>query len=87
MIFLYYCSKITSIDISEVVINQRISRNNVQNENRPDLKFLVMDATKLEIPDACFDVVVDKSTLDALLTARTDLAVAMLREVHFIALR
>ncbi|XP_036609309.1 eEF1A lysine and N-terminal methyltransferase [Trichosurus vulpecula] len=56
---------IVNIDISEVVIKQMKERNA---SRRPQLSFLQMDMTKMEFPDASFQVVLDKGTLDAILT-------------------
>ena len=55
---------ITSIDVSDVVIRQMTE----QNKGRPDLKFIKMDATKMNYDDNGFSVVLDKGTLDALFT-------------------
>ncbi|XP_068921685.1 eEF1A lysine and N-terminal methyltransferase isoform X3 [Petaurus breviceps papuanus] len=56
---------IVNIDISEVVIKQMKERNA---SRRPQMSFLQMDMTKMEFPDASFQVVLDKGTLDAILT-------------------
>ncbi|XP_020826158.1 eEF1A lysine and N-terminal methyltransferase isoform X1 [Phascolarctos cinereus] len=56
---------IVNIDISEVVIKQMKERNAGR---RPQMSFLQMDMTKMELPDASFQVVLDKGTLDAVLT-------------------
>ncbi|XP_027724399.1 methyltransferase-like protein 13 [Vombatus ursinus] len=56
---------IVNIDISEVVIKQMKERNG---SRRPQMSFLQMDMTKMEFPDASFQVVLDKGTLDAVLT-------------------
>ncbi|XP_007525255.1 eEF1A lysine and N-terminal methyltransferase isoform X1 [Erinaceus europaeus] len=57
--------EIVNIDISEVVIKQMQERNA---SRRPNLHFLKMDMTQMEFPDAAFQVVLDKGTLDAILT-------------------
>ncbi|EHB17542.1 Methyltransferase-like protein 13 [Heterocephalus glaber] len=54
-----------NIDISEVVIKQMRERNA---RRRPQMSFLKMDMTRMEFPDASFQVVLDKGTLDAVLT-------------------
>jgi SAM-dependent methyltransferase len=54
---------ITNIDISDVVIKQMTDRNE---EKRPNLTFAKMDVLKMELPDASYDVVIDKGTLDSL---------------------
>ena len=51
---------ITNIDISEVVIKKMSSKH-------PHLKFVQMDVTDLEFGEEKFDLVIEKSTLDALL--------------------
>ncbi|XP_005374908.1 PREDICTED: methyltransferase-like protein 13 isoform X2 [Chinchilla lanigera] len=56
---------IVNIDISEVVIKQMRERNA---SRRPQMSFLKMDMTQMEFPDASFQVVLDKGTLDAVLT-------------------
>ncbi|XP_045403321.1 eEF1A lysine and N-terminal methyltransferase [Lemur catta] len=57
--------EIVNIDISEVVIKQMRERNA---SRRPQMSFLKMDMTQMEFPDASFQVVLDKGTLDAVLT-------------------
>ncbi|XP_003925419.2 eEF1A lysine and N-terminal methyltransferase isoform X4 [Saimiri boliviensis] len=56
---------IVNIDISEVVIKQMKECNATR---RPQMRFLKMDMTQMEFPDASFQVVLDKGTLDAVLT-------------------
>ncbi|XP_008262290.1 eEF1A lysine and N-terminal methyltransferase isoform X4 [Oryctolagus cuniculus] len=56
---------IVNIDISEVVIKQMKERNATR---RPQMSFLKMDMTQMEFPNASFQVVLDKGTLDAILT-------------------
>ncbi|XP_054549450.1 eEF1A lysine and N-terminal methyltransferase isoform X2 [Talpa occidentalis] len=56
---------IVNIDISEVVIKQMKDRNA---SRRPHMSFLKMDMTQMEFPSASFQVVLDKGTLDAVLT-------------------
>ncbi|KAM4861394.1 eEF1A lysine and N-terminal methyltransferase isoform 2-T2 [Thomomys bottae] len=56
---------IVNIDISEVVIKQMKERNA---SRRPRMSFLKMDMTQMEFADASFQVVLDKGTLDAVLT-------------------
>lgn len=56
---------ITSIDISEIVIKQMQTQ---YQRDRPELKYLVMDATKMSFENESLSVVIDKGTLDALMT-------------------
>ena len=53
---------------------------------RPELKFLKMDATAMEFSDGSFSCVLDKGTLDAMMTDSSDEVVArvakMFDEVH-----
>ncbi|XP_069867250.1 eEF1A lysine and N-terminal methyltransferase-like [Dipodomys merriami] len=60
---------IVNIDISEVVIRQMKERNA---SRRPRMSFLKMDMTQMEFPDASFQVVLDKGTLDAVLTGEEE---------------
>ncbi|ELW70919.1 Methyltransferase-like protein 13 [Tupaia chinensis] len=60
---------IVNIDISEAVIRQMKERNGGR---RPQMSFLKMDMTQMEFPDASFQVVLDKGTLDAVLTDEED---------------
>ena len=58
-------TKITNIDISSVVIEQMAERSRL---SRPEMKFLVGDVTDLHMyADSSFDILIDKSTIDALL--------------------
>ncbi len=58
-------TKITNIDISSVVIEQMAERSR---EMRPGMAFIVGDVTDLHMyPNGTFDILVDKSTIDALL--------------------
>ncbi|KAG8436673.1 hypothetical protein GDO86_007676 [Hymenochirus boettgeri] len=59
------CQKITNIDVSEVVIRQMKDRNSSQ---RPHMIFQLMDATQTTFSDSSFQVVLDKGTLDAIMT-------------------
>jgi len=51
-----------NFDTSDVVIEQCKERN----ISRPKMKFEVMDACKLPLPDASFEAIVDKSLIDTL---------------------
>jgi cyclopropane fatty-acyl-phospholipid synthase-like methyltransferase len=54
---------ITNLDISEVCINQMKQRY----KDMDKMEWIRMDATKLDFPDASFDLVIDKGTTDAIL--------------------
>jgi SAM-dependent methyltransferase len=62
---LYDCGvqQVINIDISEVVIGQMRSRYREMDK----MVWARMDATRLDFPDASFDVVIDKGTIDSLL--------------------
>lgn len=62
------CRQITNIDISQLVINQMIELNRAE---RPAMTYRQMDATKMSFDADSFSVVLDKGTLDALLTDDT----------------
>lgn len=55
---------IFNIDISPIVIEQMHRRNAVR---RPELKWEVMDVRSMRFPSDHFDLIIDKSTIDALL--------------------
>ncbi|XP_055375770.1 eEF1A lysine and N-terminal methyltransferase homolog [Condylostylus longicornis] len=69
--------EIINIDISHVVINQMLDLNR---KTRPDMQFLQMDATKMTFPDEHFSVVLDKGTLDALMTSDEDSVVSIVQK-------
>mmetsp|Transcript_113214 Transcript_113214/g.219297 ORF Transcript_113214/g.219297 Transcript_113214/m.219297 type:complete len:323 (+) Transcript_113214:51-1019(+) len=54
---------ITAIDLSAVAIDAMRKRNA---EKRPEIQWLVANALELEFDDAAFDLVIDKSTMDAI---------------------
>ncbi len=54
---------IDNVDISETVVDQMRERN----AGRKSMTFAVMDARDLRMPDNTYDLVVDKSTMDAML--------------------
>lgn len=61
---------ITNIDTSQLVINQMVAQNRTI---RPDLKFLQVDACKMNgFGDASFSVIIDKGTTDAIFTDDSD---------------
>lgn len=57
-----FCN-LTCIDTSTVVINQMSDRY----ADKEDMEFTVMDVKNMEIPDACFDLIIDKALFDATL--------------------
>ena len=57
---------IVNVDYSSVCIAQMQERNS---EERPEMSFIVMDITDMSLFESnSFDLVVDKSTLDAIVT-------------------
>lgn len=56
---------IDNIDISEIVIRQMALRNR---QKRPKMTFGAMDVQRMDYGDSAYDCVIDKGTLDALLT-------------------
>jgi EEF1A lysine methyltransferase 4 len=69
---------ITSVDTSPVVIQQQTMKH----ADKEEVEFSIMDATALEFPDECFDTVLDKSTMDAVLCGKSgsEGATEMVRE-------
>ena len=62
---------VTSVDISYVVVEQLAARYG--GTGRDELEFSVADATDMRtLPDACFDLVVDKGLGDALMCSARD---------------
>lgn len=55
--FIFTFRQIVNIDISQLVINQMISKNKT---DRPDMKFLQMDACHMSFAKDKFSVVLDK---------------------------
>jgi SAM-dependent methyltransferase len=62
-------TNITNIDFSSVVIDRMRARNS---ENRPQMKWDVMDMTDLKYEPSSFDVVIDKASIDALMVDEGD---------------
>lgn len=60
-----FSRNLTNIDISGVVIKQMLQAHAKQ---RPELEFLQMDVLNMEFEDNKFNVVLDKGTLDALMS-------------------
>ncbi|XP_043918670.1 eEF1A lysine and N-terminal methyltransferase isoform X2 [Protopterus annectens] len=61
--------EIINIDISEVVITHMKERNSVQ---RPKMAYITMDLMQMDFEDSCFQVVLDKGTLDAIMTDESE---------------
>ncbi|KAI0306122.1 S-adenosyl-L-methionine-dependent methyltransferase [Multifurca ochricompacta] len=61
-------TNIVNIDYSPVVIERMRARN----YHRPEMQWLVMDIRDLTFEDDSFDVVIDKGTMDAMMTAKGD---------------
>ncbi|XP_040421069.1 eEF1A lysine and N-terminal methyltransferase [Cygnus olor] len=59
------CEDIVNIDISDAVICQMQERSA---SKRPKMSYVLMDMLQMDFPDARFQVVLDKGTLDAILT-------------------
>jgi spermidine synthase len=59
---------ITNIDISEVVINQMSKTY----RDRLTCKWIQMDATKMNFDDESYSVILDKGTLDAMMSEESD---------------
>ncbi|CAN8285349.1 unnamed protein product [Cochlearia groenlandica] len=55
---------VTNVDFSKVVVSDMLRRNI---RNRPEMRWRVMDITKMQFGDGCFDTVLDKGALDALM--------------------
>ncbi|WVQ69170.1 uncharacterized protein L199_007386 [Kwoniella botswanensis] len=60
---------IVNIDYSKIVIDQMKDRHSV---SRPKMEWLEMDILDLGFEDESFDMVVDKGTMDAMLTTKGD---------------
>ncbi|KFV65606.1 Methyltransferase-like 13 [Dryobates pubescens] len=67
------CEGIVNIDISDAVIRQMRERSG---SKRPKMSYLVMDVFQMDFPDAEFQVVLDKGTLDAILTDEEEATLA-----------
>ncbi|KAJ7396434.1 Methyltransferase-like protein 13 [Pitangus sulphuratus] len=67
------CEDIVNIDISDAVIRQMRERSG---SRRPKMSYLLMDVLQMDFPDAHFQVVLDKGTLDALLTDEEEATLA-----------
>lgn len=67
---------ITGLDISPVVIEQMSKRNA---ETRPGIKWVVGDCFNMDLPDESFDLVIDKSTMDAVSCSPENMNTNMVR--------
>ncbi|KFP74892.1 Methyltransferase-like 13, partial [Apaloderma vittatum] len=67
------CEDIMNIDISDAVIRQMQERSR---SKRPKMSYLLMDMLQMDFPDAHFQVVLDKGTLDAILTDEEEATLA-----------
>ncbi|XP_008493072.2 eEF1A lysine and N-terminal methyltransferase [Calypte anna] len=67
------CEDIVNIDISDPVIRQMRERSG---SRRPRMSYLLMDMLQMDFPDAHFQVVLDKGTLDAVLTDEEEATLA-----------
>ena len=73
-------TRITNIDYSEICINQMREKYS----NFAEMKFLTMDCLDLDFDSSCFDVVLDKGTLDSILCGMNaqDNSMRALKEVR-----
>ncbi|KIJ55653.1 hypothetical protein M422DRAFT_151736 [Sphaerobolus stellatus SS14] len=60
---------IVNIDFSSVLIENMKTKHQ---EKRPEMTWLEMDVRTLKFEDDCFDVAIDKGTMDAMMTAKGD---------------
>ena len=69
-----------NIDISKICIEEMTERN----KHRLGMKWMVMDAMDMKFEDETFDIVIDKSTLDAILCGNESFlnAAKMIMEVQ-----
>ena len=71
-------SQVTAVDFSAVAIAHMIERQHTRNQPKKNttdasvVQYLVMDATKLKFENDSFDLVIEKGTLDALLTDESE---------------
>jgi len=62
-------TKITNIDFSSILIEKMSAKHA---EKRPDMKWFEMDVRSLAFEPDSFDVIIDKGTMDAMMTAKGD---------------
>ena len=67
---------ITNIDISNVCVKAMKEKYKEKGEN---FKYLLMDVKAMDFPEASFDAVVDKATLDSVLVPVVSLSAAKTR--------
>uniref|UniRef100_A0A8D0EYY6 eEF1A lysine and N-terminal methyltransferase n=1 Tax=Strix occidentalis caurina TaxID=311401 RepID=A0A8D0EYY6_STROC len=67
------CEDIVNIDVSDTVIHQMQERSG---SRRPKMSYVLMDMLQMDFPDAQFQVVLDKGTLDAILTDEEEATLA-----------
>ncbi|NWV00228.1 MET13 protein, partial [Upupa epops] len=67
------CEDIVNIDVSDAVIHQMRERSG---NKRPKMSYVLMDMLQMDFPDAHFQVVLDKGTLDAILTDEEEATLA-----------
>ncbi|KAM3668140.1 eEF1A lysine and N-terminal methyltransferase [Ammospiza maritima maritima] len=67
------CQDIVNIDLSAAAVRQMRERSA---SARPGVSYLLMDMLHMDFPDAHFQVVLDKGTLDALLTDEEEATLA-----------
>uniref|UniRef100_A0A8C8BSG1 eEF1A lysine and N-terminal methyltransferase n=1 Tax=Otus sunia TaxID=257818 RepID=A0A8C8BSG1_9STRI len=67
------CEDIVNIDVSDAVIRQMQERSG---SRRPKMSYMLMDMLQMDFPDAQFQVVLDKGTLDAILTDEEEATLA-----------
>lgn len=76
-----YYNDIHNIDISESVIN--MMEETKKNNGFENMKYYVMDATKMDFSNETFDLCIDKGTLDAVLCADTnELGFKLIEEMY-----
>jgi 2-polyprenyl-3-methyl-5-hydroxy-6-metoxy-1,4-benzoquinol methylase len=69
-------ANITNIDISNVCVKAMKEKYKEKPEN---FKYLLMDVRAMDFPEASFDAIVDKATLDSVLVTSTPLSAAKTR--------
>ncbi|XP_062437732.1 eEF1A lysine and N-terminal methyltransferase isoform X2 [Rhea pennata] len=67
------CEDIVNIDISDAVVRQMRERSG---SGRPKMSYVRMDVLQMGFPDGLFQVVLDKGTLDAILTDEEEATLA-----------